>query len=62
MESSGGSGSAELAMPIAWPKGKGTLYLVAEKRAGAWTFSTLVVRLEGESEAIDLLRDQSRGT
>jgi len=62
MQTSGGSGTADLSLPISGPKGKGKLYLTAEKRAGEWKFSTLVLRIEGETEAIDLLRDQSRGT
>ena len=51
----GGSGSADLSVPISGPKGKGTLYVTASKSAGTWTYSVLQVAIEGRSERIDLL-------
>ena len=37
---SGSSGESDLAIPISDPKGKVTMYAVATKSAGKWTFST----------------------
>jgi hypothetical protein len=50
----GPSGEADLAIPISGPKGKATIYAVATKSAGTWTFSKLAVQVEGGSEMIDL--------
>jgi hypothetical protein len=50
----GASGQAELTIPISGPNGKGTLYFVASKFAGEWTFSKLVVTAEKTGEKIDL--------
>ncbi len=52
---SGGSGYADLSFSLSGPKGKGTLYLVAQKSAGEWTFKRLEVQVEGRRERIDLL-------
>jgi len=52
---SGSSGNADISIPISGPKGKGTIYLVAQKRAGNWTFETLQVEIDGEPDRIDLL-------
>ena len=54
--SSGSSGNAKVSIPIHGPKGKGTLYVVAQKTAGEWTFETLQVEIEGASQRIDLLQ------
>src|SRR5687767_11854323 len=43
IEVSGSSGEADLSIPISGPKGKGTIYAVATKSAGDWTFSKLNV-------------------
>jgi hypothetical protein len=51
---SGTSGEADLTIPISGPKGKGTIYAVATKFAGDWTFSKLSVKLESSGETIDL--------
>lgn len=50
---SGPSGTADLAIPIHGPKGKGNLYVVAKKSAGEWTYTTVVAEI-GKSR-IDLL-------
>ena len=50
----GPSGTANLAIPISGPKGKGIIYVVATKSAGKWTFSKLMVELKDRSETIDL--------
>lgn len=51
---SGGSGDADLSIPISGPKGKGTIYALATKSAGEWTYSKLVVKIERTGETIDL--------
>jgi len=50
----GPSGEADIAIPISGPKGKATIYAVATKSAGTWTFSKLAVQVEGSSDMIDL--------
>ena len=57
---SGPSGRAELAIPISGPKGKGTVYLEAAKSMGQWSFSKLVVEVDGAKERIDLLEGGSQ--
>ena len=52
---SGGSGQADLACPVSGPGGKGTIYLVATKSAGKWTYSTLVVEVRKTKQRINLL-------
>jgi hypothetical protein len=55
IETSGPSGSANLSIPIAGPKGKGTIYLEARKSAGKWEFSLLTVEIAQTGQRIDLL-------
>ena len=50
----GASGDADLAIPISGPKGKGTLYVVAKKSAGQWTYERLEVEIAATKERIDL--------
>ena len=52
---SGPTGDADLAIPVSGPKGKGTIYAVAKKSAGQWTYSRLEVEIEGQPGRIDLL-------
>ena len=54
---SGPSGKAELAIPISGPKGTGTIYLVAQKTAGEWSFSKLVVEVDKPKQRMDLLQE-----
>ena len=54
IEVSGSSGEADLNIPISGPKGKGTIYAVATKSAGDWTFSKLAVKIESTGETIEL--------
>jgi hypothetical protein len=58
---SGSSGKADLTIPISGPKGKGTIYFVASKFAGEWTFSKLIVEVGKTGERIDLT-DKAPGT
>ena len=55
INTSGPSGEANLSIPISGPNGEGTIYVVAEKSAGQWKFSTLVVQIKESNQRIDLL-------
>jgi hypothetical protein len=52
---SGPSGHANLSIPISGPVSKGTIYVVAEKITGQWTFLTLVVEIKDTKQRINLL-------
>jgi cytochrome oxidase complex assembly protein 1 len=54
---SGTSGHADMNVPISGPKGKGTIYFVASKFAGQWTFSKLMVEVAKTGQRIDLIED-----
>jgi hypothetical protein len=51
----GPAGHADLAIPVSGTHGAGTIQVVADKSAGKWTFSTLVVQVKGRAAPIDLL-------
>ncbi len=53
------SGRANLSIPIVGPEGKATIYVVAAKTAGKWTFSTLVVEIKKNKKRINLLEKKS---
>jgi len=50
-----GSGEADLSVPISGPKGKGKVYVTAQKTAGTWAYSLMVATIDGSSDKIDLL-------
>jgi hypothetical protein len=52
---SGGTGDANLAVPISGPKGSAKVYVTAQKIAGAWNYSQMIVAIETSGEKIDLL-------
>lgn len=54
----GTSGDAEAEIPIAGPKGTGTLYAVAEKIGTKWKFTTLEVTIEATGETVNLLPEE----
>jgi len=54
---SGTSGQADMTVPISGPKGKGTIYFVASKFAGQWTFSKLMVEIADTGQRIDLAQE-----
>jgi hypothetical protein len=56
---SDGSGDANLSLPISGSKGKGTLYVIAQKSAGTWTYSLMQAAIEGSGQRIDLLAQSS---
>jgi hypothetical protein len=55
MNVSGPSGEAELAIPLRGSQGSGTLYVIAHKRAGEWSFELAEVAIKGNDDRIDLL-------
>ena len=56
---SGPTGRSELSIPVHGPHGKGTIYLIANKRAGRWGFE--VLELEPAAGArIDLLKSERK--
>ena len=52
---SGPSGEAELSIPLSGPRGSGTLYVIAQKQAGEWTFELLELALDNSDKRINLL-------
>jgi Cytochrome oxidase complex assembly protein 1 len=55
----GASGESNLAIPISGPKGKGTIYVSANKSLGHWNYSGLVVEVGQTHERIDLLHSSA---
>jgi len=51
---SGSSGSADFGIPVKGPLGSGTVYVVAKKSAGRWSYQTLELRVGGQPD-LDLL-------
>jgi hypothetical protein len=54
-----GAGDADLSLPIFGPKGKGTVYVRAQKAAGTWEYIMMVATSEGSNDRIDLLASSS---
>ena len=52
----GASGEANLSIPISGPKGKGTIYVAANKLLGRWNYSGLIVEIAKTHQRIDLLK------
>ena len=52
----GASGEANLSIPISGPKGKGTIYVAANKSLGRWNYTGLVVEIAKTHQRIDLLQ------
>ena len=50
----GSSGNADLGIPVKGPLGSGTVYVVARKSAGRWSYQTMELRVE-EQPDLDLL-------
>ena len=47
---------ANLSIPISGPKGKGTIYVAANKSLGRWNYSGLIVEIAKTHQRIDLLQ------
>jgi hypothetical protein len=56
----GGSGEANLDIPVQGALHKGTLYVEAKKSEGEWTYQKLALRVDDSGERIDLLRPPGR--
>jgi hypothetical protein len=48
------SGNADLTIPIAGPNGSATIYVIATKSAGQWTYTTLEVQPANSTNRIPL--------
>jgi hypothetical protein len=55
VRTSGPAGNAAIAIPLKGSSKDGTLYAVAYKSAGQWTYERLEVEVEGRAERIKLL-------
>lgn len=51
----GPGGEVNIGIPISGPKGKGTIYVVADKVANRWTYRTFEVEVDGRPDRIALL-------
>jgi len=58
---SNGDGAADFAIPIKGPQGKGKVYVIGTKNNDTWTYSELEVRIEQNSEVINLLDEGLQG-
>src|SRR3982074_1350223 len=56
-EVNGGSGQADLTIPIHGPNGEATIYATATKSAGEWQYSKLIVKIKGTGDQIDLTEE-----
>lgn len=55
IRTTGSSGNAALAIPLKGSRKDGTVYAVAHKSAGRWTYDTLEVAVEGRPGRISLV-------
>jgi hypothetical protein len=53
----GAAGEANLSIPISGPKGKGTIYVAANKSLGRWNYSGLIVEITETHQRINLLQN-----
>ena len=53
----GSDGDAHLVLPIAGSRGSGTIEALAFKTSGVWHFKSLLVRVDGQDEPINLLSE-----
>jgi hypothetical protein len=56
------SGETNLSIPISGPKGKGTIYVAANKALGRWNYSGLIVEIAKTRQRIDLLQGSTGQT
>jgi hypothetical protein len=59
-QSTNGGGSATLTIPLKGPRGRGRLWVQAQRRDGTWRFSRLQFLPDGHSPTVDLLSDQPK--
>jgi hypothetical protein len=55
IQTSGGSGHADLTVPLSGPKAEGTMHVRAVKRGRDWRFTRLAVEVDGRRDQIDVL-------
>jgi uncharacterized membrane protein YgcG len=55
INTSGSSGSADLAIPVRGSSGSGTVYVAAKKSAGQWNYEKLELEIDGQQERVDFL-------
>ncbi|MBK8286666.1 MAG: hypothetical protein IPK97_18395 [Ahniella sp.] len=55
IETSGGSGHANLNYSVSGPKGSGTIYAEAHKRQGAWTLTSVTFVPDDSAETMELV-------
>jgi hypothetical protein len=58
LNTSATSGHADLSYAVSGSNGSGTVYLVADKAAGEWSFVTLQLTLDKSGKQIDLLAEE----
>ncbi len=51
------TGNASLAIPVSGPKGKGTIYVEAEKYDNAWHYTRLELQVDGRASPIPLAKE-----
>jgi hypothetical protein len=61
ISTNGATGEASLSFSVSGPKGKGTVYLAATKKDGAWSLGGLKLKMDGQDRLIDLLHPTSAG-
>ena len=54
IETNNNSGNASFSIPVSGPKGKGTVYVEAQKFNGNWQYSQLLLEVEGQANPIPL--------
>ena len=59
VQSTPGTGHADLAIPVSGPLGSGTLYAEGHKQAGIWHLEMLQFGSERSNERLDLLHDRA---
>ncbi len=61
INTSGPSGNADLAIPLKGPNGKATVYVVARKSAGEWSYSRIEAQVEATHARTNLLPAGQQG-
>ncbi|NNE91149.1 MAG: hypothetical protein HKN23_05840 [Verrucomicrobiales bacterium] len=50
----GENGEAAMAIPVSGPNGKGTVHVIGKLAAGAWSYETFELEVEGQTDRIPL--------
>lgn len=54
INTNGNSGDASFSIPVSGPRGKGTIFVEAQKSAGVWHYDQLYLQVEGHPNPIPL--------